>query len=354
VENFFNEQSMAAAKSLSDHFSVFHVPDCFSSPSLSGRLRHKYYMHRPGMTGFRANREDRNRFQNLLKEHDLVWFHTPASAIPFEPLQKCRCVMDLDDLMHLKLQLQSEQTSSLRLRLSARVQAFKWRHIEMAAPARYTGVAVCSEKDRGVLGSTDNVYVIPNGFVCPEIKPAWSPPDGLRLGFIGALTYPPNLKGLEWFARQVWPLIRSARPDIRLRVIGTLPPNAPFLHTTEGFEPLGYVEDPSMEFKTWTAMIVPLLVGGGTRIKILEAFSRLCPVISTSVGAYGLEVEDTKNILLADAPQYFARQCLTLCGKPEMGHILAEQGWDLFTHKYTWERIGRHIRTVVEKCLEVK
>jgi glycosyltransferase involved in cell wall biosynthesis len=114
------------------------------------------------------------------------------------------------------------------------------------------------------------------------------------------------------------------------------------------------VEDPSAEFRTWTTMIVPLLVGGGTRIKILEAFSRLCPVVSTSVGAYGLEVEDSKNILLADRPQYFAQQCLTLCEKPQTGRILTEEGWNLFTQKYTWERIGQRIQNVVEKCLEAK
>lgn len=354
ADNFFNERSIAEAKAASDRLVTFHVPDSFSLPSLSNRIFHKWYMHRPGMAGFRAAREDRIAFDSLLKEHDLVWFHTAAAAVPFWPIPKCQCVMDLDDLAHLKLQLQSEQDTSLRFRLSARIQAYKWRRIEMDAPARYTGVAVCSESDRRILGSGANVHVVPNGFTCPETKPTWSSPDGTRLGFIGALSYPPNLKGLEWFARQVWPLLRSVRPDVCLRIIGTLPPDAQFLHTTEGFELLGYVEDTSTEFRTWSAMAVPLLVGGGTRIKILEAFSRLCPVVSTPVGAYGLDVEDGKNILMADTPQQFAQQCLAICQHPEMGHELAERGWELFTQHYTWERIGRRIHNVVEKCLEAK
>jgi polysaccharide biosynthesis protein PslH len=354
VENYINEQSIAQAKACSDQFQLFTVADYRSLPPVRGNLIHKYHMHWPGPVGFKVSRVDEKRFQNLLKEHDLVWFHTPVSAIPFGPAQMPPSVMDLDDLTHLKLQLWAEQNISLRFRISARIQAFKWRRIEMAAPSHYTGVAVCSDKDRSILGSASNVYVVPNGFSCPQVKPEWPSPDGKRIGFIGTMTYPPNLEGLKWFAQQVWPLIRSVRPDVRLRIIGTSPPDAQFLHTTEGFEPLGYVEDPGMEFKRWTAMIVPLLVGGGTRIKILEAFSRLCPVVSTSVGAYGLEVEDSKNILLGDTPQHFAKQCLALCEKPETGRDLAEEGWNLFTQKYTWEQIGQRIRGVVKKCLEAK
>lgn len=101
-------------------------------------------------------------------------------------------------------------------------------------------------------------------------------------------------------------------------------------------------------------MIVPLLLAGGTRIKILEAFSRFCPVVSTSIGAYGLNVEHQKNILLADDPESFAEQCRFLCEKPEAGLSLAQEAWNSFIQRYTWDQIGRNIQIAVEKCLETK
>ena len=96
-------------------------------------------------------------------------------------------------------------------------------------------------------------------------------------------------------------------------------------------------------------MIVPLRYGGGTRLKILEAFSRMCPVISTSVGAYGLDVTHNKDILLEDAPQAFADQCIRLLQQPNYGKSLAEAGWELFQKKYTWDVIGKSIQNTVKE-----
>lgn len=354
VENYVNEQSAAAAKESSDQFELFTVADYRSLPPLWGMLIHKYHMHWPGPVGFRVSGREEKKMKTLLREHDLVWFHTPASAIPFRLHRVEHSVMDLDDLMHLKFQTRAQQDKTLRLKLSARVQAFKWRRLEQAAVRHYTIVTVCSETDRIVLGPASNICVVPNGFTHPSIKPEWSSPDGSRIGFIGTLTYPPNLDGLNWFSENVWPVLRKTRPDIRLRIIGTLPLEATFLNHTPGFEPLGYVENPAAEFETWSAMIVPLLLAGGTRIKILEAFSRFCPVVSTSIGAYGLNVEHQKNILLADDPESFAEQCRFLCEKPEAGLSLAQEAWNSFIQRYTWDQIGRNIQIAVEKCLETK
>ena len=99
-------------------------------------------------------------------------------------------------------------------------------------------------------------------------------------------------------------------------------------------------------------MIVPLRYGGGTRLKIIEAFSRKCPVISTSVGAYGLDVTDSKDILLEDTPQAFADQCIRLLREPNYGKSLAEAGWELFQKKYTWDVIGNSIQNAVTDCVE--
>ncbi|MCH9021986.1 MAG: glycosyltransferase [Planctomycetes bacterium] len=107
----------------------------------------------------------------------------------------------------------------------------------------------------------------------------------------------------------------------------------------------------SEEFSTWSGMIVPMRYGGGTRIKIIEAFSRNCPVISTVQGAYGLEVSADRDILLAEEPDVFAQGCVRLLEDRRFGCELAESGWKLFRAKYTWEVIGRSIREAVRECV---
>jgi len=179
------------------------------------------------------------------------------------------------------------------------------------------------------------------------MTPAWKTPDSTCLGFIGLLTYGPNRDGLLWFRDNVWPHIRKQKPEMRLHIIGKLPHEKDYVKA-EGFDYLGYVENPAEEMQTWSSMIVPIPYGGGTRIKILDAFSKKCPIVSTTIGAHGIQVVHKKNILLADDPGEFARQCLSLSNAPERGKQLAEEGWKLFTEKYTWDEIGKSISVVVK------
>jgi len=111
------------------------------------------------------------------------------------------------------------------------------------------------------------------------------------------------------------------------------------------------VEDPGEEIAAWSAMVVPLRFGGGTRLKILEGFSRMCPMVSTPIGAYGINVSNGKDILLAESAEDFAEKCIQLLKQPELGLHLAEQGWNLFQSQYTWDIIGRAVEAAVQDCL---
>jgi glycosyltransferase involved in cell wall biosynthesis len=257
--------------------------------------------------------------------------------------------MDLDDINQLKYTLRARWDSNFRFRWSAAVQALKWKRHESDALKRYTLVAVCSENDRRYLNAA-NVRVIPNGFTLPSQKPVWTTPDPCRLGFIGTLGYGPNYDGLVWFRDKVWPHIRSRKPQMELRIIGS-PPPPQYCVAADGFMYLGYIEDPADEIKSWSAMIVPIPYGGGTRIKILEAFSRMCPVVATSVGAQGIEISDSKDIFLADDPRRFADRCLELSENPEKGRLLTQGGWELFERKYTWDKIALQVHRIVEEAI---
>jgi len=338
VSHRFDPDAVKVCREAFEAVHLVRLPAYAEMPKPWGELRRKWDMHWPWTTGLKADAEGQALYARLLAENDLVWFHTPGAAQPFKAPLSRACVMDLDDLNHCKYDLRAQQDETLRFRCSARVQAFKWKRHEFGALRQYGAVVVCSDDDRRYLGA-DNVHTIPNGFALPADKPVRPAVDPDRIGFIGTLGYGPNYKGLLWFREQVWPRIRRQNPRMRLRLIGS-PPPAQYRVEAEGFEPLGYVENPDGEIGTWSAMIVPILYGGGTRIKILDAFSKMCPVVATPMGAHGISAVGGTHLVLADDPQGFANGCLDLSANPEKGRALAESAWRLFTERYTWDRIG--------------
>jgi glycosyltransferase involved in cell wall biosynthesis len=98
-------------------------------------------------------------------------------------------------------------------------------------------------------------------------------------------------------------------------------------------------------------MIVPVHWGGGTRVKIAEAFSKKCPVVSTSLGAFGYEALNGEDLLLADNVQDFASACVLLLKNTELGMRLSENAWKKFLKKWTWDAIGASVLKAVDQCL---
>ncbi len=346
VSSQYNPDSVKLGKQASDEFLQIPLKSYHDGPFGAGRFLKKWHMHWPPSPGLQAGKAGKQLFHQLLAQHGIVWFHTLGAAFPFMPIGRLpKSVMDLDDLNHCKYDQRAVHDKTLRLRLSARVQACKWKRHEFKALDQYDAVTVCSEQDRTYL-NRPNVYVIPNGFEAPAEKPARPNPDPNCLGFIGTLGYGPNHEGLVWFRDKVWPLLCKENPNMTLRVVGT-PPQPQYRVEADGFETAGYVEDTASEMARWSAMIVPITYGGGTRIKILDAYSKMCPVVSTSIGAHGIAGQHEKHLLIADDPAQFAQSCLRLAARPDEGRQLAENAWQLFNDCYSWDKIGESVRNIV-------
>jgi glycosyltransferase involved in cell wall biosynthesis len=320
-------------------------------PKWLKKLYGKYKHHWAAWCSDPVSMNDRKHFGQLAAEHDLVWFHSFYAADCLRKYRIPRSIMDMDDLNYIKYQLKADCAPEIRQRFSDKVVSCKWKQRETGVLDRFTLACVCSEADKNLLGGSDRIHVIPNGFKKPAEKPVFGERNPLRLGFIGALSYFPNEDGLKWFGREVWPKILNQIPQARFRIIGRLPKIAAFLDQP-GFEPLDYIEDPTEEIASWSAMVVPLRFGGGTRLKIVEGFSRMCPMVSTPLGAYGIDVTDGKDILLAEQPDNFKEKCIQLLNQPMLGLRLAENGWSLYLKKYTWDVISEAVQATVSDCLE--
>jgi glycosyltransferase involved in cell wall biosynthesis len=328
---------------------IIMKPRVFQGPDFLQRLHYKIDFHGPWHYADKVSREDREVFDRLRREHDVVWFHTLEAADCFGLGKVSRSIMDLDDLNQQKFSLMAQQAKGLRSKLATKLLTYKWKRREKQVLQRFDLATVCSTFDRQYLGGDQRIHVIPNGFERPLQEVKRQAAGKRRLGFIGNLDYGPNFDGLQWFGEKIWPLIIKEIPTAKLRIAGKIPEKRDLLDRP-GFEWLGFVEDTAVEFAGWSAMVVPLRIGGGTRLKIIEALSKRCPVVSTPVGAHGLEVAHEKNMLLVEQPEVFVQACLKLLWDDASGEKLADAGRDLFEKKYTWDVIGRAIKQAVMVC----
>ena len=183
-----------------------------------------------------------------------------------------------------------------------------------------------------------NTAIIP---ICsdPELESALKRrPSARRLTFLGGLHYPPNAQGVLWFAEDVLPRVLAQAPDAVLTVIGRHPPEALYRLgiPSQNLDVTGYVDDPTPYLEETAAFVVPLLAGGGMRVKIVNAWTWGLPIVSTTVGAEGIDICNGKDILIADAPEHFARHIVQLLSDSERAANIAQAGRQAALEKYNW------------------
>ena len=301
--------------------------------------------------GFGVAGEETMKLQALAREHDLVWIHTLRLANAFRLSSLANSVLDLDDVLSCYWRQVAKTTLSRQQALIARRLVWQWRRREKRALARFSTLAVCSREDRAYLGDDPRIHVIPNGFDLPIADGNRPDPDRPRLGIIGSFAFLPNVDGLRWFLGDVWPDVKRGVPNAELRLIGAQSESLAAAAGDASVTGLGYVDDPSAEIGTWSAFIVPLRLGAGTRVKIAESFARGCATISTSLGAFGYPVRDGEEILIADTPADFAAACRSLLTDPARRDRLGRAGRDFFLANLAWDAIEPAVRATVTSCL---
>ena len=316
------------------------------------RFQWAFDPHFLNVHGCVADAADRERLLNRLSDFDLLWVLNSRTPNILSQWHWPRSVLDLDDLPSTFQRTVWQNGAGLKEKLKAGIQMRLSQRRERCWKDRFSVLSVCSEADRRHLGGGEHVHVIPNGFERPFQEPRPNPLDPPRIGFIGLYSYLPNLESMKWFVRECWPLVKRQIPDARLRLVGkdtdgSLKPNVPDV------DALGYVADAASEIATWSAMIVPVIHGAGTRVKIADAFSRRCPVISTRLGAYGYDVRHGRELLLADAPKDFAAACVSLIRDRADASAMAERAYAAFLEKWTWDAIAPRVWAAAEDALRL-
>jgi polysaccharide biosynthesis protein PslH len=303
--------------------------------------------------GFEVCERDQRVMSRLMAESDIRWVHGLQTANMFGIYQWPRSILDIDDIPSRSFASRARTAETFSRKMINYRRALIWWHRERVLGKRFNITAVTSKADLRYLRRVSSVTVVPNGFNAPGEHYPKMLVDPPRIGFIGTLNWFPNKDGIEWFARQVWHHVKREVPSVRLRLVGEKSIQS-FSSMGPDIDGLGWVEDPAREIATWSAMIVPIRCGAGTRVKIADAFSKKCPVVSTSLGAFGYEVLNGVDIMLADDSRRFASACVTLLKNANLGAILCENAWNKFRQNWTWDSIGKTVCDAVYQCQQQK
>ncbi len=331
---------------------VFHL-DQASGRSFPEKLRREIDPYCADTEGKCLSSAEQERFDRLIDDYDVIWFQGIAIPNCLGRRRWPNAVLDIDDVPSQCFAGKAREAVDLPSRFKAIRKSAQWKRREKVFLKRFGILGVCSDQDRRCFDDDERVHVIPNGFEAPALVPVRSPAAPPRVGFIGTLRYAPNLDGMRWFIQQVWPNVLEAQPDARLRLIGSGTGDG---IAAEGgnIDGLGFVEDSESEIASWSLTIVPILVGGGTRIKIAEAFGRKCPVVSTTQGAYGYTVTDGDECFLKDNPAAFAQACLILMTDQALGDAMADRARAKFERELDWKAIEPRVRNALQACLEMR
>jgi sugar transferase (PEP-CTERM/EpsH1 system associated) len=275
--------------------------------------------------------------------------------VPAPNLDKLEdCILFQHNVETLIWERHAEQAGDPLRRFYFRLQARRMAALEARVCRQVKHIVAVSEVDAGLLRSrfgASRVTVVPTGVDLDYFAPPPSPPPAADFVFVGAMDWMANIDGVSFFVREVLPLIRRRHPACTLVIAGRDP--APEVRTLAGGDAririTGTVEDVRPYLWGSSVSIVPLRIGGGTRLKIYEAMAAQVPVVSTSVGAEGLDVRSPDHFLLADTPEGFAAACVELLDSPARRRELARAAWEWIAARYSWDQIARRFEGVLER-----
>jgi glycosyltransferase involved in cell wall biosynthesis len=311
-----------------------------SAPARVWRNVNRYVRGAPPLldrfAGFDADVErvlDGLRYDVTVVEH--LWCAPYASIL--RP-RTWRLILDLHNI-ESELQNNSAQAAAWPLSMMFRRFARGYREIERNCLPQYDDVLVPSRDDARRLRGICRTTVYPNAI---PLRPAPAAVEDNAIAFSGNLEYHPNVAAVRFFAARIWPAIRARRPDLEWRLIGMNPHAVEkIVGGLEGVKLVGPVHDAVAALARAKVVVAPLLSGSGTRFKILEAWAGARAVVSTTIGAEGLDGKDGEHLRIADEPEAFANAVVKLLEQGDERMRLGANGRAMYLEHYTTEAAWR-------------
>lgn len=270
-------------------------------------------------------------------------------------------VIDQHNAVWTIVQRMAEHNNYVK-RVGLECEARRLRRYEAQICARFDGMLVVSEPDRAFLqlAASEAGVTLPPTAIIPISIDAHSVPPVQRhaqpntILSMATMFWPPNVDGVLWFAREVYPLVQAAVPNVRFAVVGARPPAS--VRQLSAADPsitvTGYVADPQPHLEAAAALIVPVRAGGGMRVKILEALARGLPIVSTTIGYEGIPLTPEQHLLVGDTPEAFAAALVRVLRDPTLGQQLAAAGRRVAETVYDWRIVNPQVEALYQTALQ--
>ena len=340
--------------------TVARSVEVFPIPQESNRLR-LFLDHALSLLSRRAytrwtyeSRDFRRRVESLIQEHDFDVVHLDSlDLVGYLPaLRGRRVVVAHHNVESQLLRRRGWSEKGLRARY-LRIQAGLTEKEERRWCPRVDLNIAVSDEDRTSLqriAPDSQVIVVPNGVDTQAFRPTYENPSA-DIVFVGGHTWFPNRDGMEHFTESILPLIRESLPEVTVTWVGRAPAEVIKEMSHHGIHMTGYVDDIRPFVHRAKCFIVPLRVGGGTRLKILDAWSLGKAIVSTPEGCEGLVQLHEQNIMIAADSQSFADAVITVLTDSALRCHLGTHGRTTAINHYDWVIIGRHMRKHIRHIL---
>jgi sugar transferase (PEP-CTERM/EpsH1 system associated) len=283
-----------------------------------------------------------------------------AASLNFPSVLETPTVLFQHNVESALWQRQAKHEANPLNRLVYKLEAAKMLRYERAAVARFHHVIAVSENDRELMSAMTEaarISVVPTGVDLKQFSGARSDTTAEPLViFVGSMDWEANIDAVEYFCREVWPAVKQAVPEARFRIVGRNPHSRVKKLASDSIEVTGTVPSVIEHYREAAVNIVPLRIGGGTRLKIYEAMAMGKATVSTSIGAEGLDVNDGRDILLADSPEKFGESLIALLTDNQLRKRIeraaaqqaARYDWSVITERFE-EVLGGVVRLYVDR-----
>jgi glycosyltransferase involved in cell wall biosynthesis len=335
---------------------IVHGRDHKPSWSRSNQIADLFKYRPRGLTWFcTANYEDAVRTQIETGKPDLIICNTILAGQVLRKIDsKAKKILNVVDILAMSQKRTFESSEgSLIFRISKYLGWKKTTYYERAIWNLFDGFVAISDEDARIVSKalpSRPVTVIPTAVSLPSIDCQEEQEKDIDLLFVGSLGYPPNIDALQYFDQEILPRLIAAKPNLRVAIVGSNVGSSvkAIVEQCGNYSLFSDVEDVMPYYLRSRAAFIPMRVGSGIKVKLLEAMSYGVPVVTTSIGAFGIPVANEREVFIADPPDAFADRALELLQDSAITAAMGARGRELVMREYDRRQIGSKILEFVE------
>ena len=327
-----------------------------SNPVQALRMVIRLPVTTPSSMGFFYSPSLAQRVRRRLSEQkwDLIFVHCSSVAQYVEHITDVPKILDYGDMDSQKW-LEYANYKPFPLSLGYRFEGAKMLAAEKRLARQFD---LCTATTRAEWETLESYATgvasdwFPNGVDADFFCPSGEPYDADTVSFIGRMDYYPNQECMARFCDQIWPLLKSSRPSMKLLIVGADPsPEMRKLGDIPGVTVTGSVPDVRPLIRKSALMVAPLNIARGTQNKILEAMAMGVPVVTSTIAAGGVDAESVKHFLVADTPEDYARSILKIVENPAERDRLATDGRQRMLSHHAWPRSMERLDGIIDRCI---